>query len=109
MQFAVRKMTNPDNTLQDIEEGAEGMTKYSKLILEFMKREVFKDRQNISVEEAITLVAAFTDISVNLLAKFHKEPLDSSKSAAVGRDVFKYMVSQLGFDTAKLRRPSFYT
>ena len=102
-------MTSPEHSLQDIEEGAEGMTKYSKLILEFMKKEIFKDRENISVEEAIILVAAFTDISVNLLAKFHKEPIESSKSAEVGRDVFKYMVSKLGFDTGQIKRPSFYT
>ncbi len=85
------------------------MTKYSNMLLEFIKKEVFQDRKNISVEEVVTLVAALTDISVSLLAKFRQDPIDSSTTIEIGRSVFKHMVSKLGFDLGKLNKSTLYT
>ena len=85
------------------------MTKYSNMILDFIKREVFHDRKNVSAEEIVTLVAALTDISVNLLAKFRKEPLEEARVAEIGRDAFKQIIGKLGFDIGQLRKPSLYT
>src|SRR5438445_9817178 len=72
-------MSDSDKPLQDMEEGTDDMTKYSKLFLQFLKKEVFQDRTSISVEEAVTLVAALMDLSVSLLSKFRNEPIDSTK------------------------------
>ena len=95
--------------LRDMEEGGDGMTKYSNMILEFIKRDIFQDRKNVSVEEVVTLVAALTDLSVGLLAKLRKEPLDESRTAEIGRDLFKQIVGRLGFKAEQLGRPSLYT
>ncbi len=84
------------------------MTKYSNMMLDFIKREVFQERKNISVEEVVTLVAALTDLSVGLLAKFRKEPVDPSRATEIGRDVFKHMVGKLGFDMGQLGKSSLY-
>ncbi len=102
-------MSDSDKILHDMEEGSDGMTKYSNLILEFIKRELFQDRKRISVEEVVTLAAALTDLSVSLLAKFHTEPIDPSRATEIGRDVFKDMVSKLGFTTGHVRQSSLYT
>lgn len=85
------------------------MTKYSNMILEFIKKDIFQDRKNVSVEEVVTLVAALTDLSVGLLAKFRKDPIDPSRTAEIGRDLFKQMVGRLGFETGQLGRPPLYT
>lgn len=92
-----------------MKEQGDGMTKYSNMILEFIKKDVFQDRKNVSVEEVVTLVAALTDLSVSLLAKFRKEPIDPSRTAEIGRDLFKQMVGKLGFKAEQLGRPSLYT
>jgi len=101
-------MSSSDKVLHDMEEG-DGMTKYSNMILDFIKKEVFHERRNVSAEEIVTLVAALTDLSVSLLSKFRKEPLDESRVAEIGRDVFKQMVAKLGFDTDHLRHSSLYS
>ena len=95
--------------LRDMEEGGDGLTKYCNMILDFIKKEVFQGRKNVSVEEVVTLVAALTDLSVSLLAKFRKEPLDDSRTAEIGRDVFRQIVGKLGFKAEQLRKPSLYT
>lgn len=91
-----------------MEEGGDGMTKYSTLLLEFIKKEVFKERTNVTVEEVVTLVAALTDLSVSLLAKFRKDPMNESNAAEIGRDVFKNMVGKLGFDMGQLKKSTMY-
>jgi hypothetical protein len=101
-------MSDSDKILQDMEEGGEGMTKYGNMILEFVKKEVFQDRKNVSVEEIVTLVAALTDLSVSLLAKFRKEPIDPSRATDIGRDVFEHMVGKIGFDVGQLGKSSLY-
>ena len=101
-------MSDSDKVLQDMEEGGDGMTKYGNMILEFVKKEVFQDRKNVSVEEIVTLVAALTDLSVSLLAKFRKEPIDTSRATEIGRDVFRHMVGKIGFDLGQLSKPSLY-
>jgi hypothetical protein len=78
------------------------------MILEFVKKEVFQDRKNVSVEEIVTLVAALTDLSVSLLAKFRKEPIDTSRATEIGRDVFRHMVGKIGFDVGQLGKSSLY-
>ena len=102
-------MSDSDRVLRDMEEGGDGMTKYGNMLLEFIKKEIFQERKNVSVEEIVTLVASLTDLSVGLLAKFRKEPVDESRVAEIGRDVFKHMVGKLGFDIGQLGRPSLYT
>src|SRR5713101_3641025 len=102
-------MSDSDKILRDMEEGGEGMVKYSNMLLEFIKKEIFQERKNISVEEVVTLVAALTDISVSLLAKFRQEPIDASTTIEIGRSVFKHMVSKLGFDMGKLGKSTLYT
>jgi hypothetical protein len=92
-----------------MEEGADGVTKYSNMILDFIKKDIFHDRKNVSVEEVATLVAALTDLSVTLLANFRKDPLDPGRTAEIGRDLFKQMIGKLGFDTRSLVKPSVYT
>ena len=100
-------MDEKDSTvLHDIEEGEDDMTKYSNMILEFIKKEIFAERSNISVEEMVTLAAALTDVSISLLAKFKKEPLESSQTAMIGRDVFRFIVTKLGFELGQLPRPA---
>jgi hypothetical protein len=101
-------MSDSDKILQDMEEGGDGMTKYGNMILEFVKKEVFQDRKNVSVEEIVTLVAALTDLSVSLLAKFRKEPIDTSRATEIGRDVFRHMVGKIGFDVGQLGKSSLY-
>lgn len=101
-------MSGSDKVLRDMEEGGDGMAKYGNMILEFIKKEVFQDRKNVSVEEVVTLVAALTDLSVSLLAKFRKDPIDSSRATEIGRDVFKHMVGRLGFDLGQLGRSTMY-
>jgi len=85
------------------------MTKYSNMILEFIKKDIFQDRKNVSVEEVATLVAALTDLSVTLLAKFRKDPIEEGRTAEIGRDLFKQMIGKLGFDSRSLTKPSVYT
>jgi hypothetical protein len=102
-------MDDSDKLLRDMEEGGDGMTKYSNMLLEFIKKEVFNERKNVSAEEIVTLVAALTDLSVSLLSKFRKEPLDESRVAEIGRDVFKSIVGKLGFDMGQLGRSPLYT
>ena len=103
-------MSDPEETiLQDMEEGGEGMTKYSNMMLEFIKKEIFQERKNVSAEEIVTLVAALTDLSVSMLAKFRKEPLEEARVAEIGRDAFKHIVGKLGFDMGNLGRPHLYT
>ncbi len=101
-------MSDSGKVLQDMEEGGDGMTKYGNMMLEFIKREVFQERKNVSVEEVVTLVAALTDISVSLLAKFRKEVVDPSRATEIGRDVFKHMVGKLGFDVGQLSKSTMY-
>src|SRR5207244_12356040 len=95
-------MSDSDKSLQDMEEGGDGMTKYGNMMLEFMKKEICEERKNISVEEVVTLVAALTDLSVSLLSKFRKEPIDASSATESGRDVFKHLGHKLGFDARQL-------
>ena len=102
-------MSDSDKPLQDMEEGADDMTKYSKLFLEFLKKEVFQDRKSITVEEAVTLVAALMDLSVSLLSKFRNEPIDSTKATEIGRDAFMQMVDRLGFNNGQIRKSTIYT
>ncbi len=102
-------MSDSEKILQDMEEGANGMTKYSNMILEFIRKDIFKERKNVSVDEIVTLVAALTDLSVSLLSKFRKEPVDPSRAAEIGREVFKHMVGKLGFDTGQLVKSTLYT
>lgn len=103
-------MPEPKNMiLHDMEEGGDDMTKYSNMILDFIKKEVFQERKNVSAEEIVTLVASLTDLSVSLLAKFRKEPLEEARVAEIGRDMFKQIIGRLGFDVGQLRRPSLYT
>ena len=101
-------MSDSDRVLQDMEEGGEGMTKYGNMMLEFIKKEIFEERKNISVEEVVTLVAALTDLSVSLLSKFRKDPIDPSRATEIGRDVFKHMVGKIGFDVGQLGKSSLY-
>ena len=85
------------------------MVKYATMVLDFIKKDVFKDRKQVTVEEVVTLIAALTDISVTLLSKFREDEVDSSKATEVGRDVFRYLVGRLGFDVAHLAgRPNIY-
>ncbi len=101
-------MSDSDKALQDMEEGGNGMTKYGNMMLEFIKKEIFEERKNISVEEVVTLVAALTDLSVSLLSKFRKDPIDPSRATEIGRDVFKHMVGKIGFDVGQLGKSSLY-
>ncbi len=101
-------MSDSDRSLQDMEEGGEGMTKYGNMMLEFIKKEIFEERTNVSVEEVVTLVAALTDLSVSLLSKFRKDPIDPSRATEIGRDVFKHMVGKIGFDVGQLGKSSLY-
>jgi len=101
-------MSDSDKSLQDMEEGGDGMTKYGNMMLEFIKKEIFEERTNISVEEVVTLVAALTDLSVSLLSKFRKDPIDPSRATEIGRDVFKHMVGKIGFDVGQLGKSSLY-
>ena len=83
--------------------------KYATMMLEFIKKDVFKDRKQVTVEEVVTLIAALTDISVTLLSKFRKDDVEPSKATEVGRDVFRYLVGRLGFDVDHLAgKPSIY-
>jgi len=91
-------LTGSDAVLPDMEEGAEGMMTYAAKVLEFIKKDVFQDRKQVSVEEVVTLIAALTDISVTLLSKFRKDEVNPSKATEVGRDVFRYLVGRVGFD-----------
>lgn len=102
-------MPESDNVLSDIEEGEDGITKYSQMLLGFIRKEIFQDRKNVSVEEVVTLVAALTDLAVDLLAKFRKEPMEPSRVAEIGREVFKLMVGKVGFELGQLQRPQLYT
>ena len=103
-------MSNPEEKiLHDMEEGGDGMTKYSNMMLEFIKKEIFHDRKNVSAEEIVTLVASLTDLSVSLLAKFRKEPLEDARVAEIGREAFKQIIGKLGFDMGHLGRPHLYT
>ena len=102
-------MSDPEKVLHDMEEGGDGMTKYSNMILEFIRKDVFQERKNVSVDEVVTLVAALTDLSVSLLAKFRRDPVEPSRAAEIGRDVFKHMVGRLGFDTGQLAKSTLYT
>ncbi len=102
-------MSGSDKSLHDMEEGSDGMVKYATMVLDFIKRDVFEDRKQVTVEEVVTLIAALTDISVTLLSKFRKDEVDSSKATEVGRDVFRYLVGRLGFDADHLEgRPNIY-
>jgi hypothetical protein len=101
-------MADSGPVLSDMEEGGDGMGKYATMVLEFIKKDVFEDRKQVSVEEVVTLVAALTDISVSLLSKFRKDQVDTTKATEIGRDVFKYMVGRLGFDVDKLGRSNIY-
>lgn len=101
-------MSDSDKVLQDMEESGDGMTKYGNMMLDFIKKEVFQDRKNISVEEMVTLVAALTDLSVSLLAKFRKEPIETAQATEIGREVFRHMVGKIGFDLGQLRKSSLY-
>src|SRR6266478_1342361 len=101
-------MSGPNTPLQDMEEGSEGMVKYATMVLDFIKKDVFKDRKQVSVEEVVTLIAALTDISVTLLSRFRKDQVEPAKATEVGRDVFKYMVGRLGFDIDKLGKSNIY-
>jgi len=101
-------MSDSDKSLHDMEEGGDGMTKYGNMMLEFIKKEIFEERKNISVEEVVTLVAALTDLSVSLLSKFRKDPIDPSRATEIGRDVFKHMVGKIGFDVGQLAKSSLY-
>ncbi|TMI60499.1 hypothetical protein E6H12_10170 [Candidatus Bathyarchaeota archaeon] len=101
-------MSDSDKVLQDMEEAGDGMTKYGNMMLEFIKKEIFEERKNISVEEVVTLVAALTDLSVSLLSKFRKDPIDPSRATEIGRDVFKHMVGKIGFDVGQLGKSSLY-
>src|SRR5438552_17329830 len=92
-----------------MEEAGDGMTKYGNMMLEFIKKEIFEERKNISVEEVVTLVAALTDLSVSLLSKFRKEPIDPSRATELRRAVFKHMVGKIGFDVGQLGTPSLYS
>lgn len=83
-------------------EDSEGMTHYGNMVLEFIKKQVFQERKNVSVDEVVVLVAALTDLSVTLLAKFHKTPLEDEQVAEIGRTVFRDMVVRLGFDKGQL-------
>lgn len=103
-------MSNPEERiLHDMEEGGDGMTRYSNMMLEFIKKEIFHDRKNVSAEEIVTLVASLTDLSVSLLAKFRKEPLEDARVAEIGREAFKQIIGKLGFDMGHLGRPHLYT
>ena len=101
-------MTDSGPALSDMEEGGDGMAKYARMVLEFIKKDVFEERKQVSVEEVVTLIAALTDVSVSLLAKFRKDEVDLAKATEVGRDVFKYMVGRLGFDIDKLGKSNIY-
>jgi hypothetical protein len=103
-------MSDPkEEILHNMEEGGDGMTKYGNMMLEFIKKEIFQERKNVSAEEIVTLVAALTDLSVSLLAKFRKEPLEETRVAEIGRDAFKQIVGKLGFDMGQLGRSHLYT
>ena len=104
----LRSMTDSGPVLSDMEEGGDGMAKYAAMVLEFIKKNVFEDRKQVSVEEVVTLIAALTDISVSLLSRFRKDQVDPTKATEVGRDVFKYMVGRLGFDIDKLGKSNIY-
>jgi len=104
----LRSMTDSGPVLSDMEEGGDGMAKYAAMVLEFIKKNVFEDRKQVSVEEVVTLIAALTDISVSLLSRFRKDQVDPAKATEVGRDVFKYMVGRLGFDIDKLGKSNIY-
>src|SRR5207247_9647452 len=101
-------MSDSDKSLQDMEEGGDGMTKYGNMMLEFIKKEIFEERTNVSVEEVVTLVAALTDLSVSLLSKFRNDPIDPSRATEIGRDVFKHIVVKIGFDEGQLGQASRY-
>src|SRR5437879_13908866 len=95
-------MTDSGPVLSDMEEGGDGMSKYAAMVLEFIKKDVFEDRKQISVEEVVTLIAALTDMSVSLLSRFRKDQVEPAKANEVRRDVFKYMVGRRGFGLANV-------
>ena len=102
-------MPDSDRVLHDMEEGSDGVVKYATMVLDFIKKDVFQDRKQVSVEEVVTLIAALTDISVTLLSKFRKDEVDPSKATEVGRDVFRYLVGRIGFDVDHLTgKPNIY-
>src|SRR5438132_4621577 len=101
-------MADSGPVLSDMEDSGDGMAKYAAMVLEFIKKDVFEDRKQVSVEEVVTLIAALTDISVSLLSRFRKDQVDPAKATEVGRDVFKYMVGRLGFDMDKLGKSNIY-
>src|SRR3989442_15720553 len=102
-------MTDSGPVLSDMEEGGDGMSKYAAMVLDFIKKDVFQDRKQVSVEEVVTLIAALTDISVTLLSKFRKDEVDPSRATEVGRDVFRYLVGRIGFDVDHLTgKPNIY-
>src|SRR5260370_39124320 len=100
-------MSDSDRVLQDMEEGGDGMTKYGNMMLEFIKKEVFQDRKNISVEEMVTLVAALTDLSGNLFARFRKEPIDPEEATQIRRKRVKHMVGKKGFEVGRFKKTYF--
>ena len=102
-------MSEPNEVLHDIEEGGDGLAKYSQMILDFVRKEIFQDRKNVSVEEVVTLVAALTDLAVDLLAKFRKAPMEPSRVAEIGREIFKQMVGKVGFDLGQIEKPQLYS
>src|SRR5438128_12295811 len=101
-------MSDSDKVLQDMEEAGDGMTKYGNMMLEFIKKEIFEERKNVSVEEVVILVAALTDLSVSLLSKCRKDPIDSSRATQIGRDESKHMAAKIGFDVGQLGKSSLY-
>src|SRR5438034_10800617 len=101
-------MSDSFKGVQDMDEGVDGMTKYGNMMLEFIKKDIFDGRKDISVEEVVTLVAALTDLSVSLLSKFRKDPIDPTRATEIGRDVFKHMVGKIGFDVGQLAKSSLY-
>ena len=41
-------MSGPDTVLTDMEEGSEGMVKYATMVFNFIKKDVFQDRKQVS-------------------------------------------------------------
>src|SRR5437870_11580806 len=102
-------MSESDKVLRDMEEGGDGMTKYGNMLLEFIKKEIFQERKNVSVEEIVTLIATLTDVSVGLLANFRQDPMADPRVAEIGRDEINHMAGRLGCDIGQIVWPPLYT
>src|SRR5712692_5603941 len=90
----------------EFREYAKQSAHYAALVADFVKKDVFEGRRENSVEEIVSLVTAFIDISVGLVSHFHKEPVDPTLAMEIDKDVLKYLVGRLGFNVDRMKGSS---